>query len=105
MNGADKMSPREALEIATRGGAKVLGRDDVGQIAVGMRADIAVWDVSDIESAGSWDPTALLLAGPTQVKHLFVEGKPVVKDGWLTTLDIRRVLDRQSELVRGLMDA
>jgi cytosine/adenosine deaminase-related metal-dependent hydrolase len=104
MNGADKMSPREALEMATRGGAKVLGRDDVGQIAVGMRADLAVWDVSDIESAGSWDPVALLLAGPTQVKHLFVEGKPVVKDGWLATLDIRRVLDRHSALVRGLMD-
>ncbi|MCP4820261.1 MAG: 8-oxoguanine deaminase, partial [Shimia sp.] len=54
--GADAMSAREALEIATRGGAEVLGREDCGQIAVGKRADIAIWDVSGVESAGSWDP-------------------------------------------------
>ncbi|MGH1447684.1 MAG: 8-oxoguanine deaminase, partial [Cognatishimia sp.] len=57
-NGANAMSAREALRIATRGGAEVLGRDDCGQIAVGKRADIAIWDVSGLESAGSWDPAA-----------------------------------------------
>jgi cytosine/adenosine deaminase-related metal-dependent hydrolase len=72
--GADAMSAREALEIATRGGAEVLGRDDCGQIAEGKRADIAVWDVSGVESAGSWDPAAILLAGPSRVRDLFVEG-------------------------------
>ena len=70
--GADAMSAREALEIATRGGAQVLGRDDCGQIAVGKRADIAIWDVSGLHSAGGWNPAALLLAGPMQVKHLLV---------------------------------
>lgn len=71
-SGADAMSAREALEISTRGGAAVLGRDDVGQLSIGKRADIAIWDVSGIESAGSWDAAALLLAGPTKVRDLFV---------------------------------
>ncbi len=101
--GADAMSAREALEIATRGGAEVLGREDCGQIAVGKRADIAIWDVSGVECAGSWDPAALLLAGPTQVKHLFVEGRQVVRDGHVTTIDLPRVIERQNTLATNLM--
>ncbi|SFL13259.1 8-oxoguanine deaminase [Shimia haliotis] len=101
--GADAMSAREALEIATRGGAEVLGRHDCGQIAVGKRADIAIWDVSGIESAGSWDPAALLLAGPMQVKHLFVEGRQVVRDKQIATIDLPRVIERQNSLAQNLM--
>jgi cytosine/adenosine deaminase-related metal-dependent hydrolase len=96
------MSAREALEIATRGGAEVLGRDDVGVLAPGMRADLAVWDVSGVESAGSWDPAALLLAGPSRVKHLFVEGRQVVRDGVLVTLDLPRLVERTNALARRL---
>lgn len=88
-SGADAMSAREALWIATRGGAEVLGRDDIGQIAPGFRADIAVWDMGDPAIAGSWDPVALLLAGPPRVRDLFVEGRRVVENGRLTTLDTR----------------
>jgi len=102
--GADKMSPREALEIATRGGARVLGRDDIGQIVPGMRADIAIWDMSDVEAAGSWDPAALLLAGPMVVKHLFVEGRHVVSDSWVTTINMETTLASQARLLKGLMD-
>ncbi|MDJ0823058.1 MAG: 8-oxoguanine deaminase [Paracoccaceae bacterium] len=102
--GADAMSAREALRIATRGGAEVLGRDDCGQIAVGKRADIALWDVSGIESAGSWDPAALLLAGPTQVRHLLVEGRQVVRDGRLTTIDQDAVIATQNRLARKLAE-
>ncbi|HHS93811.1 MAG TPA: 8-oxoguanine deaminase [Rhodobacterales bacterium] len=101
--GADQMSAREALRIATRGGAEVLGRRDVGQIAPGKRADIAVWDVSGIESAGSWDPAALLLAGPTKVRDLFVEGRPVVAEGQMVTVDLPKVIERQDRLAKGLM--
>lgn len=101
--GADAMSAREALFIATRGGARVLGRDDVGQITVGKRADVAIWDVTGVEAAGSWDKAALLLAGPTRVKHLFVEGRQVVRDGHIATVDMGPVLARQEALVRGLM--
>jgi cytosine/adenosine deaminase-related metal-dependent hydrolase len=100
--GADAMSAREALDIATRGGAAVLGRDDIGRIAPGLRADLAVWDVSGIESAGSWDPAALLLAGPRQVRDLFVEGRSVVREGRLVTLDAGRIAREARESVRYL---
>ncbi len=103
--GASAMSAREALEIATRGGAEVLGRDDCGQIAVGKRADIAIWDVSGIESAGSWDPAALLLAGPARVRDLFVEGRQVVRDGRLTTIDLAATVAHQTRLARRLAEA
>ena len=100
--GADAMSAREALEIATLGGARVLGRSDCGAIEPGLRGDLAVWDVSGIEAAGSWDPVALLLAGPARVKHLFVEGRQVVGDGQLLTLDLPRVVERQNLLAAQL---
>ncbi|AKS45461.1 Cytosine/adenosine deaminase [Octadecabacter temperatus] len=101
-NGADAMSAREALEIATRGSAEVLGRDDCGQIAVGKRADIAIWDVSGVHSAGSWDPAAILLAGPVTVKHLLVEGRQIVADGHVVSFDLERAIVKQNRLVQGL---
>jgi cytosine/adenosine deaminase-related metal-dependent hydrolase len=100
--GADAMSAREALEIATRGGAEVLGRDDCGQIASGKRADVAIWDVTGIESAGSWDPAALLLAGPMSVKHLLIEGRQVVRDGMIVTVDLPLVIEEQNRFARQL---
>ncbi|MCA0042947.1 8-oxoguanine deaminase [Celeribacter litoreus] len=103
VNGADKMSPREMLEIATRGGAQVLGRTDIGYLAPGMRADIAIWDMSGIEAAGSWDPAALLLAGPMAVQDLFVEGRQVVADGRMTTVDMTTILNTQRRLATELM--
>jgi cytosine/adenosine deaminase-related metal-dependent hydrolase len=102
--GADAMGVREALEIATLGGARVLGRTDCGSLEVGKRGDVAVWDVSGVESAGSWDPVgALLLCGPGRVKHLFVEGKQVVRDGQMVTIDLPRVVERQNRLAARLM--
>lgn len=90
------MSAREALEIATLGGAQVLGRDDLGSLEPGKRADLAIWDLRGVEAAGSWDPVAaLVLCGPTRVKGLFVEGREVVRDGEMQTLDLPKVLARQ----------
>jgi cytosine/adenosine deaminase-related metal-dependent hydrolase len=102
--GAEAMGAREALAIATRGGAAVLGRDDIGQIAPGMRADLAVWDVAGIESAGSWDPAALVLAGPRQVRELYVEGRVVVRDGRLATVDAGRAAAEARASVRYLAE-
>ena len=102
--GADAMGAREALEIATLGGAKVLGRDDCGSLEPGKRADIAIWDVSGVEAAGSWDPVAaLILCGPTRVRDLFVEGRQVVSGGQMATIDLPRVIERQNRLARALM--
>jgi cytosine/adenosine deaminase-related metal-dependent hydrolase len=101
--GADAMSAREALEIATLGGAQVLGRNDLGQIAPGKRADLAVWDLRGVEAAGSWDPVAaLMLCGPTRVRDLIVEGRQVVRDGRILTLDLPLVLERQRQLATRL---
>lgn len=101
-NGADAMSAREALYIATRGGAEVLGRNDCGQISVGKRADLALWDVRGVEAAGSWDPAALLLAGPSKVSHLFVEGRQIVRDGHIVTIDLEKICVRQNQLAMAL---
>jgi cytosine/adenosine deaminase-related metal-dependent hydrolase len=104
--GADAMSAREALEIATRGGAEVLGRGaELGSIEVGKRADIAIWDVSGLEAAGTWDPVAaLVLSGPFRVRDLLVEGRRVVRDGQLVGLDLEPVLQRAAARVARLMD-
>ena len=101
--GADAMRAREVLEVATLGGAQVLARSDCGSLTVGKRADETIWDVSGVESAGSWDPAALLLAGPTLVRDLFVEERQVVGNGQMLTIDLARVVKRQNHLARRLM--
>ena len=104
--GPDKMSAREALRIATRGGAEVLGRGEhLGQIKPGYRADLAIWDVSGIASAGNWDPAALVLAGPVQVRDLLVEGRQVVRDGILTGFELQPVVEQHNALAQGLLEA
>jgi cytosine/adenosine deaminase-related metal-dependent hydrolase len=103
--GGDAMAAREALEIATLGGAQVLGRPDCGMLAPGKRADLAIWDMRGIESAGAWDPVAaLVLCGPQKVRDLFVEGRAVVRDGQLVRLDLPRALADQARLARRLAE-
>ncbi len=102
-NGADAMSARETLEIATRGGAEVLGRGaELGSIEPGKRADLAIWDVSGLGAAGAWDPVAaLVLCGPFQVRDLVVEGRRVVREGRLAGLEIETVVEAaQARLAR-----
>jgi cytosine/adenosine deaminase-related metal-dependent hydrolase len=101
-NGADAMSAMDALELATRGGADILGRPECGRIQIGARGDLAIWDISGIDSAGSWDPAALLLAGPKKVKHLVVEGRTIVCDGNIVTVKMSEVLSETKRLVQNL---
>ncbi len=101
--GADAMSARETLEIATLGGAQVLGRSDCGALQVGKRADVAIWDMSGVQAAGSWDPVAaLILCGPGRVRDLFVDGRRVVAGGTVVTIDMAEVIRRQNALARRL---
>lgn len=102
--GADAMSAREALEVATLGGAQVLNRPDCGALVPGKRADIAIWDVSGIEAAGSWDPVAsLILCGPTRVRDLIVEGREIVREGQFKTFDLASAITRQNRLAQKLI--
>ena len=97
------MGAREALEIATLGGAAVLGRDDLGSIEPGKRADLAIWDLRGGEAAGAWDPVAaLVLCGPTRVRDLIVEARQVVRGGQMVTLDLPKVLEDQRRLAARL---
>ena len=82
--GAGALDPRDALYLATRGGAKVLGRGDCGALVPGMRADFAVWQMGEMASAGAWDVVAaLVLCPPAAARDVFVEGRAVVRDGVL----------------------
>ena len=101
--GAGALSAREALRLAMRGAAEVLGRGgEIGRIAPGYRADLAIWDMRGVEAAGSWDAAALLLAGPSRVRDLLVEGRPVVRDGGLVSADLPAILARQRSLAERL---
>ncbi|AYC32579.1 8-oxoguanine deaminase [Pseudomonas cavernae] len=103
--GPDAMTAREALEIATLGGAKVLNRDDIGALAPGMAADFVAFDLKQIAFAGALhDPlAALVFCAPTQVSHSVINGQVVVKAGQLTTVDLPRVLERHNRLARQLV--
>jgi len=83
------LSAREVLRVATRGGAACLGRDDVGSLEPGKRADVALFSVHDLSHAGAEvDPVAaVVLCGPARPRHLLVEGRPVVRDGRLAAAD------------------
>ncbi|ROQ06501.1 cytosine/adenosine deaminase-related metal-dependent hydrolase [Rathayibacter sp. PhB93] len=87
--GADRMSARQALSIATIGGARVLGRqDEIGSIEVGKLADLALWRIDGIEHAGIADPVAALALGAQPpLTLLLVNGRPVVADGHLVGAD------------------
>jgi len=81
VGGAGAFDPRDALYIATRGGAEMLGRHDCGSLQVGKRADIAVWPMSGVASLGVWDKVAgLILAPPSGARDVFVEGRAVVRE-------------------------
>ena len=87
--GPGAMGVREALRLGTRGGVACLGRDDIGSIEPGKRADVALFDVSGLSSAGAdADPVAgMVLGWPQRVRHLLVEGRFVVRDRVLATAD------------------
>ena len=101
--GAAGMTARTALEIATRGGARVLGRDDIGRLAPGMAADLAAFRLDTIDMSGAWDPVAaLVMCGPHKASCTVVNGRTVVRDGRLVSLDLAPVLARHAALTRAL---
>ena len=107
VKGPSAMSAREALEIATLGGAKVLNRDDIGALAVGMAADIVTVPLDEIGMAGAQhDPlAALLFCHVPKVRHSIVNGRAVVRDGALTTVEVPRLVAQHNALARELLAA
>jgi 8-oxoguanine deaminase len=105
--GPDAMTAREALEIATLGGAAVLGRDDIGALAPGMAADFVSFDLRQPLFAGALaDPVAaLVFCAPSQVAHSVIGGRQVVKDGVLATVELGPVIERHNRLAQQLYDA
>ena len=103
--GGDAMTAREALATATRGGAGVLGRDDIGMLAPGCAADIAAFDRRNIDFAGSdWDPLAsLVFCGPVKAGYTIINGRVVVAEGQLATMEMDRLLSRHAAMSHDLM--
>ncbi len=107
-SGVGSMPAREALRMATRGGAAALGRDDIGRIAPGMAADLAVFDTDRVDFAGAaGDPVAALaLCGAShRTKWTIVDGKVVVEDGLLVGVDERELARRADAACMDLLRA
>ena len=100
------MSARQALEIATRGGAAVLGRKDIGSLEVGKCADLFAIDLNRLDYAGALhDPVAAaLFCAPQKVDCNIVGGKVVVKEGQLATLDVPKLVQNHNQAAKRLLD-
>lgn len=94
------LSAREALTMATRGGAAVLGRDDIGQIAPGMSADLIAYRLDGVAMAGALtDPlAALVFCQPPAADLSIINGAVVVEDGRLLTTDLPVLIEKHNEL-------
>jgi cytosine/adenosine deaminase-related metal-dependent hydrolase len=103
--GPDTLSAREALAMATRGGAAVLGRDDIGVLAPGMAADVIGVRVDDLAHAGAQeDPVAaLLFCTPAEVDFSIINGRIVVEDGALVGVDLAAQVARHNALSQRLL--
>ncbi len=99
--GPAEMTARDALHMATHGGAQVLGRSDVGHLAPGLCADFALFDLRTLGFAGGavHDPVAsLLLCASAQAAYTVVNGRVVVRQGQLTTVDLGPLLEKHNRL-------
>ena len=105
VKGPSALTAREVLEIATLGGAQVLNRDDIGALAPGMSADLVCVPLDDIGVAGALhDPlAALFFCHVPRVRHTVVDGRIVVRDGRLTTVDLPAHLERHNRLAAALL--
>ncbi len=107
-HGPAAMSARQALELATLGGARVLGRDDIGALTPGMSADIVAFalDEPDLAGAAVHDPlAALLFCTPAKVRYSVIDGELVVSEGRLLPLELPVLTERHNRLARQLANS
>ena len=100
------LKARDVLALATRGGAKVLGRTDIGQLAVGKAADIIAFDMRKLEYTGALsDPVAaLVFCTPSSVAFSMVNGKVLIQGGHFTKLDVHAVIEQHNRLAKKLYE-
>jgi 8-oxoguanine deaminase len=101
---AAAMTAREALELATLGGARVLGRDDIGYLAPGMSADFIAINVDRPELAGAHQDlvAALIFCQVNRVDYSFINGRKVVDQGRLTTIELNALIEKHNRLAQQL---
>ena len=104
--GADKFDGREALKLATKGGAKVLNRDDIGEISIGKAADFAIYDLNQIDFSGtSSDPVAaLVFCGPVKTKYTICNGKIISENGHMKNFDLNLSLEKHESASKRLIN-
>lgn len=102
----DAMTARQALELATRGSASVLGRDDIGHLAPGMSADFIALNLNQVAFSGALhDPVAaVVLCQPPNVDYSVINGRIIVKDGHLTTVDLGPHLERHNQIAINMVN-
>ena len=103
---ADRFTAREALELATLGGAQVLRRDDIAVLAPGKAADLVAFRVDDLQHAGGLaDPVAsLVTCAPTQAWLTIINGNIIVEDGQFLPFDLPPVIARHNQISREMME-
>ena len=104
--GPEAMTVREAVELGTLGGARVIGREsEIGSLEPGKLADIALWRLDTLPHAGIADPVAALVLGPPPpLELLLVNGRPVVERGRVTTVDERQAAEAARRASQTLAD-
>ena len=103
---ASTMTAREALKVATKGGASVLNRDDIGMLVPGYAADITAFKRDNVDFSGSdWDPVAsLVFCGPSKANYTIINGKIVVSEGQLNSIPMEKLVREHSKLSRDLIN-
>jgi 8-oxoguanine deaminase len=102
--GAEQITPERALGWATKGSARLIGRDDIGELAVGKQADLALFKLDELRFSGSHDPlSALLLCGADRADRVMVGGQWRVIDGQIEGLDVARLIADHRQAARELI--
>nr|WP_322940057.1 8-oxoguanine deaminase [Pseudomonas sp. s4] len=102
--GAEAITPQRVLGWATRGSARLLGRSDIGELAVGKQADLALFKLDELRFSGSHDPlAALLLCGADRADRMMIGGQWRVIDGQIEGLDVAQLIADHRQAARELI--
>jgi 8-oxoguanine deaminase len=103
--GAEQITPHRVLGWASKGSAKLLGRDDIGELAVGKQADLALFKLDELRFSGSHDPlSALLLCGADRADRMMIGGTWRVIDGQIEGLDVAQLIADHRQAARELIN-